>query len=129
MMTNIFTMTMNNTPFNWKNQTEFVPAKTKEKTMSTYDYLNNAESELRNALKSSTDLTQPYQLRRIADTIGTVSEIKNQFKMSVTEDKKVQDGFFHRENFEDMYGPNDSYNLNMGTPFPSSNSNDNLILG
>ena len=112
-------MTLNNTPLNWKNKTEFVPAKPQEKTMSTLDYLNNAESELRNALKSTSDLSQAYQLRRIVDTINTVGEIKNQFKFSVTEEKKVNDGFFQRENFEDMYG----------TPFPSASSTDNLILG
>lgn len=112
-------MTLNHTPFNWKNQTEFVPSKPQEKTMSTFDYLNNAESELRNALKSTSDLSQAYQLRRIVDTINTVGEIKNQFKFSVTEEKKVNDGFFQRENFEDMYG----------TPFPSASSPDNLILG
>lgn len=112
-------MTLNHTPFNWKNQTEFVPSKPQEKTMSTFDYLNNAESELRNALKSTSDLSQAYQLRRIVDTINTVGEIKNQFKFSVTEEKKVNDGFFQRENFEDIYG----------TPFPSASSPDNLILG
>ena len=120
-------MTLNQTPFNWNNKTEFTPAKPQEKTMSTYDYLNNAEGELRNALKSSTDLSQAYQLRRIVDTISTVNEIKSQFKLSVTEDKKVQDGFFQRENFEDMYsGYSD---LNVGVTFPSSNSPDQLILG
>ncbi len=113
-------MTLNHTPFNWKNKTEFVPSKPQEKTMSTFDYLNNAESELRNALKSTSDLSQAYQLRRIVDTINTVGEIKNQFKFSVTEEKKVNDGFFQRENFEDMYG---------GIPFPSASSPDNVILG
>lgn len=114
-------MTLNNTLFNWNNKTEFVPAKPQEKTMSTYDYLNNAENELRNALKSSTDLSQAYQLRRIVDTISTVGEIKNQFKYSVTENNNIaSDGFFHRENFEDMYG---------GANYLSSNSPDQIILG
>jgi hypothetical protein len=117
-------MTMNNTPFNWNNKTEFVPSKPQEKTMSTYDYLNNAEGELRNALKSTTDLSNVYQLRRIVDTISTVNEIKNQFNMSVTENKKVKDGFFQREDQYDVYN-----NINLGTPFPGSNSPDNLILG
>ncbi|NDB57034.1 hypothetical protein EB001_01060 [bacterium] len=113
-------MPLNNTPLNWKNKTEFVPTKPEEKTMSTFDYLNNAETELRNALKSTTDLSQAYQLRRIVDTINTVEEIKNQFKFSVSEDSKIKDGFFHSENFEDMYG---------GMPFPSASSPDKLILG
>lgn len=115
-------MTLNNTPFNWKTQTVFTPSKPQEKTMSTFDYLNNAESELRNALKSTSDLSQAYQLRRIVDTINTVGEIKNQFKFSVTEEKKVNDGFFQRENYEDMY---DMY----GTPSSSASSPDKLILG
>jgi hypothetical protein len=112
-------MTFNTSPFNWKNQTEFVPSKPQEKTMSTFDYLNNAETELRNALKSTSDVSQAYQLSRIVDTITTVAEIRNQFKFSVTEEKKVNDGFFQRENFEDLYG----------TPFPSASSPDKLILG
>ena len=112
-------MTLNNTPFNWKTQTEFVPSTPQEKTMSTFDYLNNAETELRNALKSTSDVSQAYQLSRIVDTITTVAEIRNQFKFSVTEEKKVSDGFFQRENYEDMYG----------TPFPSASSPDTLIFG
>jgi hypothetical protein len=120
---------MNNTPFNWKNQTEFVPftpSTPREKTMSTFDYLNNAETQLRNALKSTSDLSQAYQLRRIVDTINTVGEIKNQFKFSVTEENKVNDGFFQRENYEELYG---GYNLGATFPIPSASSPDNLILG
>lgn len=113
-------MTLNNTPFTWKNKTEFVPAKTPEKTMSTYDYLNNAENELRNALKSSTDLSQAYQLRRMVDTITTVSEIKNQFKMSVTENNNItSDGFFHIENYQNQ----------QGTMNISSSNTDHIIFG
>jgi hypothetical protein len=113
-------MTLNNTPFKWKNKTEFIPAKSPEKTMSTYDYLNNAENELRNALKSSTDLSQAYQLRRMVDTITTVSEIKNQFKMSVTENNNItSDGFFHIENYQN---PNTSMSI-------SSTNSDQIIFG
>lgn len=124
-------MTLNQTPFNWNNKTEFTPSKPQEKTMSTYDYLNNAEGELRNALKSTTDLSQAYQLRRIVDTISTVNEIKSQFKLSVTENKKVQDGFFQRENFEDMYSGYSDLNAGATFPvsFPSASSPDTLILG
>lgn len=128
-------MTMNNTPFNWKNKTEFVPATNtpEEKKMSTYDYLNNAETNLRDALKSSTDLSQAQQLRRIVDTISTVNEIKSQYSMSVSEDKKVKDGFFPTQ---DLYD-----NINFVSSFPSAtssatssanfsaNSGDQLILG
>lgn len=96
-------MTLNNTPFVWRNKTEFVPAKPpEEKKMSTYDYLNNAETELRNALKSSVDLSQAYQLRRIAETIGTVEEIKRQYKLEVkneNNDPTVKDGFFFSETY------------------------------
>lgn len=124
---------MNNSPFNWKNKTTFVPAKPEEKQMSTYDYLNNAENELRNALKSSSDLSQAYQLRRIAETIGTVESIKTQFKYSVTEEKKVKDGFFQRESYEDLYG--NLYGncaadtVNLGSYIPGAEGNDHIILG
>lgn len=122
---------MNNSPFNWNNQTTFVPAKPEEKQMSTYDYLNNAESELRNALKSTTDRTKGYQLRRIADTISTVENIKNEFQFSVTEEKKVNDGFFQRENYEDMYGgyAADTVNFNFGSVIAGAEGQDHIILG
>ncbi len=121
-------MTLNKTPFNWNNKTEFVPSKPQEKTMSTYDYLNNAESELRNALKSSVDLSHSYDLRKLVDTIETVEQIKSQHKYAVTENKKVQDGFFHRENFEDMYGA-DRINVTNNSPYHTLNSPDQIILG
>jgi len=115
---------MNNSPFNWNNQTTFIPAKLEEKKMSTYDYLKNAESELRNALKSTTNLTKAYQLRRIADTIGTIESIKHEFKYSVNESMKVNDGFFtkadgysQKEPYEEFYG---------GNPCPSPASPDTI---
>lgn len=73
-------MTMNNTPLNWSNETKFVPAKSPEKTMTTYDHLELAEKELRNALRSTTDTTKGYQLRRIVDTINTIEDIKRLYK-------------------------------------------------
>jgi archaellum component FlaG (FlaF/FlaG flagellin family) len=76
---------MNNTPLNWSNETKFVPAKPKENTMTTYQYLENAEKELRNALKSSTDKAKSYQLRRIVDTINTIEDIKRFYKDEYTE--------------------------------------------
>lgn len=120
-------MALNNTPFTFNNKTEFVPAKPpEEKKMSTYDYLNNAESELRNALKSSVDLSQSYELRKLVDTIETVEQIKNQHRYSVTENRTVQDGFFHRENFEDMYGDD---RIKINSSYTSLNSPDQIILG
>ena len=59
------TMPLNNTPLNWNNKTEFVPAKPKEKTMSTYDYLSNAETELRNALKTAVDLDGVNRIQKV----------------------------------------------------------------
>ena len=124
---------MNNTPFNWKNKTEFVPSKPQEKTMSTFDYLNNAETELRSALKSTTDTSKAYQLRRIVDTITTVGEIKNQFKMSVTEEKKVTDGFFQRENYEELYGGYSTDTINysgaQSANIPASSGQDHILFG
>ena len=48
--------------------------------MSTYDHLELAEKELRNALRSTTDTTKAYQLRRIVDMINTIEDIKRFFK-------------------------------------------------
>ena len=47
-------MSLNNSPLNFNNQTEFVPAKPSEKTMTTYERLDAAEKELRSALGSVT---------------------------------------------------------------------------
>lgn len=127
-------MTLNNTPFNWKNKTEFIPTKPPEKIMSTYDYLNNAETELRNALKSTTDLSSASDLNRIINTIDNVSKIKNQFKYSVSENRTTtQDGFFISANTSGVTPiPNQEYWAEDGislTGNPSSFGGDNLILG
>lgn len=52
--------------------------------MTTYDYLNNAEQQLRSALKTSVDKEDSYQLRRIAEVIDTVSQIKSRFEKTDT---------------------------------------------
>lgn len=49
---------------------------------TTYSYLNNAEQNLRDALKSSVDKSDSYQLKRIAEVLDTVSQIKSRFKPS-----------------------------------------------
>lgn len=92
-------MTLNNTPFNWRNQTKFVPSKPVEKTMSTYDHLQNAEQSLRSALKTSVDLSDVNSLQRIANTISAVNDIKNEFKYSIN-NEVAHDGFFLRDDLQ-----------------------------
>lgn len=89
---------MNNTPLKWNNQTSFVPANPTEKTMTTFDYLENAEKELRSALKSTNDTTKAFQLRRIVELIGTVEDIKRNYK------SESSSTFTVSGNFEDLYG-------------------------
>jgi hypothetical protein len=95
-------MTLNNTPFNWKNKTEFVPSNPQEKTMSTYDHLQSAEKSLRNALKTSVDISNVDVLQRITNTISAVNEIKNEHQYSLNNDV-THDGFFLRD---DLQSPN-----------------------
>lgn len=95
-------MTLNNTPFNWKNETKFVPSKPVEKTMSTYDHLQNAEQSLRSALKTSVDLSDVDSLQRIANTISAVNQIKNEYKYSIT-NETTHDGFFLRDDTQSIH--------------------------
>jgi hypothetical protein len=83
------TMPLNNTPLQWNNKTEFVPAKPKEKTMSTYDYLSNAETELRSALKAAVDLDGVNKIQKVVDTLSAVNQLKNAYKYKVDEEKSV----------------------------------------
>jgi hypothetical protein len=91
---------MNNTPLNWNNETKFIPAKPPEKVMSINDHLNNAERELRNALKVSTDTSKGYELKRITEVITTVESIKRRMEPELTfENTKYKDGFFVNETY------------------------------
>lgn len=105
---------LNNTPLNWSNETKFVPSKPKENTMTTYQYLESAEKELRNALKSSTDKAKSYQLRRMVDTINTIEDIKRFYKnddiSTVTE--------FNFENPYTFYGIESSDTINFPAAQP-----------
>ena len=47
---------------------------------TTYFYLNAAEQNLRDALKTSVDKSDSYQLKRIAEVLDTVSQIKSRFQ-------------------------------------------------
>lgn len=67
-------------------------------TMTTYDCLNNAEQQLRDALKTTVDKGDSYQLKRIAEVIDTVSQIKSRFKPTNSFTLNVG------KNFEDYYG-------------------------
>jgi hypothetical protein len=49
---------------------------------TTYFYLNNAEQNLRDALKTSVDKSDSYQLKRIAEVLDTVCQIKSRFEPS-----------------------------------------------
>jgi hypothetical protein len=75
---------MNNTPLKWNNQTTFVPAKPPEKTMTTFDHLENAERELRSALGSTSNRDNSNQLRRIVEMIGTLEDIKRLYRPAST---------------------------------------------
>lgn len=92
-------MVLNNTPLKWKNKTEFVPSKPQEKTMSTYEHLESAEKSLRNALKTSVDISDIDSLQRITNTLSAVNEIKNQYQYSLNNDV-THDGFFLRDDHQ-----------------------------
>ena len=72
-------MTLNNTPFKFNNQTEFVPAKPPEKTMTTYERLDAAEKELRSALGSVTGNASATNLRKLLNIIEDVEKVKRAF--------------------------------------------------
>lgn len=89
-------MTMNNTPLKWNNQTTFVPAKPPEKTMTTFDHLQNAERELRSALKTSDSNVNSHQLRKLVELITAVEDLKRSCSPSPT--------FSVSPNYEPNYG-------------------------
>ena len=103
------TMPLNNTPLNWNNKTEFVPAKPKEKTMSTYDYLSNAETELRNALKTAVDLDGVNRIQKVVDTLSAVNQLKNAYKCQ-TSDGHQPYAVTDQLDFSSTYSP-DTINL------------------
>ena len=74
-------MTLNNTPFKFNNQTEFVPAKPPEftNTMTTYERLDAAEKELRSALSSVTGNASATNLRKLLNIIEDVEKVKRAF--------------------------------------------------
>ena len=104
------TMPLNNTPLQWNNKTEFVPTKPKEKTMSTYDYLSNAETELRNALKTAVDLDGVNKIQKVVNTLSAVNQLKNSYKCET----------------DDGYQP---YAVNDELDFSSTYSPDTITLG
>ena len=72
-------MSLNNTPLNFINQTEFIPAKPPEKTMTTYERLDAAEKELRSALGSETGNASATNLRKLLNIIEDVEKVKRAF--------------------------------------------------
>ena len=72
-------MSLNNSPLNFNNQTEFVPAKPPEKTMTTYERLDAAEKELRAALGSVTGNASATNLRKLLNIIEDVEKVKRAF--------------------------------------------------
>tara|TARA_Y100000385_G_C12837363_1_gene527249 strand:+ start:226 stop:564 length:339 start_codon:yes stop_codon:yes gene_type:complete len=112
-------MSLNNTPLTWNNKTEFVPSKPKEKTMSTYDYLSNAETEIRNALKSAVDVDGVNQIKQVVDTLYAVNKLKSKYQFKVDESKN-------------MLSEYDNINFDTNSPDVitfGDDSNDDLILG
>lgn len=57
--------------------------------MSTYDYLSNAETELRSALKAAVDLDGVNKIQKVVDTLSAVNQLKNAYKYKVDEEKSV----------------------------------------
>lgn len=92
-------------------------------TMTTYDYLNNAEQQLRNALKSSVDKSEAYQLKRIAEVIGTVSQIKTKFSSETPFTFS-----FLSENVEDYYHNNAADTISMGDCIVGSTGTDTITF-
>ena len=72
-------MSLNNSPLNFNNQTEFIPAKPPEKTMTTYERLDAAEKELRAALGSVTGNASATNLRKLLNIIEDVEKVKRAF--------------------------------------------------
>jgi hypothetical protein len=72
-------MSLNNSPLKFNNQTEFVPAKPPEKTMTTYERLDAAEKELRSALGSVTGNASATNLRKLLNIIEDVEKVKRAF--------------------------------------------------
>ena len=74
-------MSLNNTPLNFNNQTEFIPAKPPEftNTMTTYERLDAAEKELRSALGSVTGSASATSLRKLLNIIEDVEKVKRAF--------------------------------------------------
>ena len=72
-------MSLNNSPLNFNNQTEFIPAKPPEKTMTTYERLDAAEKELRAALGSVTGNASATNLRKLLNIIEDVEKVKRGF--------------------------------------------------
>ena len=75
-------MSLNNSPLNFNNQTEFVPAKPSEKTMTTYERLDAAEKELRSALASVTGNASATNLRKLLNIIEDVEKVKRAYVRS-----------------------------------------------
>ena len=78
-------MSLNNSPLNFNNQTEFVPAKPPEftNTMTTYERLDAAEKELRSALGSVTGNASATNLRKLLNIIEDVEKVKRAFVVAM----------------------------------------------
>ena len=99
-------MSLNNSPLNFNNQTEFVPAKPPEKTMTTYERLDAAEKELRAALGSVTDNASATNLRKLLNIIEDVEKVKRAFVAS-------NDLQFSTPNPIDYYNESGYVNFNL----------------
>ena len=107
-------MSLNNSPLNFNNQTEFVPAKPPEKTMTTYERLDAAEKELRSALGSVTGNASATNLRKLLNIIEDVEDVKRAFVSSnelqfSTTDSSVQ-------NYSEYISDSDNVNFDLTDP-------------
>lgn len=104
--------------------------------MNVNQHLQNAEQELRNALKVSIDTSKGYELKRISEVITTVEDIKKRIEPQVKfENTKYNDGFFMGETYpqRSSYLPSGSQDFweEDGISFtgnPGAMGNDHITL-
>ena len=107
-------MSLNNSPLNFNNQTEFVPAKPPEKTMTTYERLDAAEKELRSALGSVTGSASATSLRKLLNIIEDVEKVKRAFAGSNELQFSTTDSSF--QNYSEYISDSGNVNFDLTDP-------------
>ena len=107
-------MSLNNSPLKFNNQTEFVPAKPPEKTMTTYERLDAAEKELRSALGSVTSSASATSLRKLLNIIEDVEKVKRAFVVSNELQFSTTDS--SAQNYSEYISDSDNVNFDLTDP-------------